>query len=334
MSTRLMNAMVLEKQREPLVYKTLPVPEPEDNQLLIKVIACGICRTDLHIIDGDLTKPKLPLILGHEIVGKVASIGRGVEGFYLNDIVGIPWVGHTCGKCKYCKTGKENLCDNALFTGYTIDGGFAEYTVADARFCFLLDPEKSKPDTAPLLCAGLIGHRSYRMIDKNAKNIGIYGFGAAAHIITQIAVAQGKNIYAFTREGDESSQAFALKMGACWAGSSNNSAPVKLDAAIIFAASGELIPKALQDVDKGGEIICGGIHMSRIPSFSYDLLWEERSVRSVANLTREDGLNFFKRIEEIPVHTETEVFELKQANEAIEKLRTGRINGAAVLVMS
>lgn len=329
-----MNAMVLEKQGESLVYKTLPVPEPGANQLLIKVIACGVCRTDLHIIDGDLTKPKLPLILGHEIVGKVAAMGRNVEGFYRNDIVGVPWVGHTCGKCKYCKAGKENLCDNALFTGYTIDGGFAEYAVADARFCFQLTPEKSKPDTAPLLCAGLIGYRSYGMIGKNAKNIGIYGFGAAAHIITQVAVAQGKNIYAFTREGDESSQAFALKMGACWAGSSNSRPPLKLDAAIIFAASGELIPKALQNVDKGGEVICGGIHMSKIPSFSYDLLWQERSVRSVANLTREDGLNFFKTLEEIPVHTETETFELKQANEAIEKLRTGRINGAAVLVMS
>lgn len=332
MPTRLMNAMVLEKQGLPLVCKTLPVPEPAANQVLVKVIACGICRTDLHIIDGDLTEPKLPLILGHEIVGKVAAIGSDVEGLHLNDIVGVPWVGHTCGKCKFCKTGKENLCDNALFTGYTIDGGFAEYTVADGRFCFLLNPEKNKPGTAPLLCAGLIGYRSYRMISKNAKNIGIYGFGAAAHIITQVAVAQGKNIYAFTRQGDESSQAFALKMGACWAGASDQNAPVKLDAAIIFAASGELIPKALQDVDKGGEVICGGIHMSKIPSFSYDLLWEERSIRSVANLTREDGMSFFNMVEEWPVHTQTEIFQLRQANEAIEKLRLGQINGAAVLV--
>jgi len=327
-----MNAMVLEKQGLPLVCKTLPVPEPAANQVLVKVIACGICRTDLHIIDGDLIEPKLPLILGHEIVGKVAAIGSDVEGLHLNDIVGVPWVGHTCGKCKFCKTGKENLCDNALFTGYTIDGGFAEYTVADGRFCFLLNPEKNKPGTAPLLCAGLIGYRSYRMISKNAKNIGIYGFGAAAHIITQVAVAQGKNIYAFTRQGDESSQAFALKMGACWAGASDQNAPVKLDAAIIFAASGELIPKALQDVDKGGEVICGGIHMSKIPSFSYDLLWEERSIRSVANLTREDGMSFFNMVEEWPVHTQTEIFQLRQANEAIEKLRLGQINGAAVLV--
>ncbi|HEY8896082.1 MAG TPA: zinc-dependent alcohol dehydrogenase family protein [Niastella sp.] len=332
MPTRLMNAMVLEKQGLPLVCKTLPVPEPAANQVLVKVIACGICRTDLHIIDGDLIEPKLPLILGHEIVGKVAAIGSDVEGLHLNDIVGVPWVGHTCGKCKFCKTGKENLCDNALFTGYTIDGGFAEYTVADGRFCFLLNPEKNKPGTAPLLCAGLIGYRSYRMISKNAKNIGIYGFGAAAHIITQVAVAQGKNIYAFTRQGDESSQAFALKMGACWAGASDQNAPVKLDAAIIFAASGELIPKALQDVDKGGEVICGGIHMSKIPSFSYDLLWEERSIRSVANLTREDGMSFFNMVEEWPVHTQTEIFQLRQANEAIEKLRLGQINGAAVLV--
>jgi propanol-preferring alcohol dehydrogenase len=329
-----MHAMVLEKRGRPLIYKELPVPEPADNQLLVKIIACGICRTDLHIIDGDLDKPKLPLILGHEIVGKVTAIGKDVNGFYLNDIVGIPWMGHTCGKCKFCKMGKENLCDDTLFTGYTIDGGFAEYTVADARFCFLLNPEKSKPGTAPLLCAGLIGYRSYQMISKNAKNIGIYGFGASAHIITQIAVAQGKNIYAFTRVGDEASQAFALKMGACWAGDSNQTPPVKLDAAIIFAASGELIPKALKDVDKAGEVICGGIHMSPIPSFSYDILWGDRSVRSVANLTRNDGLDFFKILEEIPVRAKTEAFRLQQANEAIEKLRSGAINGAAVLVMS
>lgn len=330
---RIMHAMVLEKQGQPLVYKEMPVPEPADNQLLVKIIACGICRTDLHIIDGDLDKPKLPLILGHEIVGKVIAAGKDAIGFYANDIVGIPWVGHTCGKCKFCKMGKENLCDDALFTGYTLNGGFAEYTVADARFCFLLNPEKNKPGTAPLLCAGLIGYRSYQMINRNAKNIGIYGFGASAHIITQIAVAQGKNIYAFTREGDEASQSFALKMGACWAGFSNQTPPAKLDAAIIFAASGELIPKALKDVDKAGEVICGGIHMSPIPSFSYDILWGERSVRSVANLTRDDGLSFFKVIEEIPVRTETKTFGLQQANEAIGKLRSGVINGAAVLLM-
>lgn len=329
-----MHAMVLEKQGQPLVYKKMPVPLPANNQLLVKIMACGICRTDLHIIDGDLDKPKLPLILGHEIVGKVAAIGKDVTGFYTNDIVGIPWVGHTCGKCKFCKTGKENLCDNALFTGYTIDGGFAEYTVADAHFCFLLNPEKNKPGTAPLLCAGLIGYRSYRMINKNAKSIGIYGFGASAHIITQVATAQGKDIYAFTKEGDESAQSFALKMGACWAGGSNQTPPVKLDAAIIFAAAGELIPKALKDVDKAGEVICGGIHMSPIPLFSYDILWGERSIRSVANLTRNDGVDFFKMLEEIPVRTETEVFSLERANEAIDKLRSGAINGAAVLLMN
>ncbi|MDO3642198.1 zinc-dependent alcohol dehydrogenase family protein [Mucilaginibacter sp. L3T2-6] len=333
MPAQLMNAMVLEKQQQHLVHKILPVPAPDASQLLIKVMACGICRTDLHIIDGDLTSPKLPLIPGHEIVGKVTGIGKHVTGYALNDIVGIPWVGHTCGKCKFCKAGKENLCDNALFTGYTIDGGFAEYTVADARFCFPLSLEQSKPGAAPLLCAGLIGYRSYRMINKDARNIGIYGFGAAAHILTQIAVAQGKSIYAFTREGDKASQAFALKMGACWAAGSDAVAPLKLDAAIIFAAAGELIPKALRDVDKAGEVICGGIHMSPIPSFSYDILWQERCVRSVANLTRDDGLSFFKTIDKIPVHTETEIFELRQANHAIEKLRSGRINGAAVLVM-
>ncbi|ASU31967.1 zinc-dependent alcohol dehydrogenase family protein [Mucilaginibacter xinganensis] len=328
---KLMAAMVLKKKGGPLVYEQVAMPSPSSEQVLIRVIACGICRTDLHIIDGELDKPKLPLVPGHEIVGRVAGMGKNVTGFKINDIVGVPWVGYTCGYCKFCKLGKENLCDNALFTGYTIDGGFAEYTVANGRFCFLLDA--GKPETAPLLCAGLIGFRSYRMISNAAKNIGIYGFGASAHIITQIAKAQGKNIYAFTRPGDVQAQLFAKKMGACWVGGSDEIPPLKLDAAIIFAAVGALIPKALNDVDKGGEVICGGIHMSEIPAFSYDILWEERVVKSVANLTRADGVDFFNLLKEISVHTQTKIFSLQQANQAILKLRKGEISGAAVLVM-
>jgi propanol-preferring alcohol dehydrogenase len=327
-----MRAMVLEKPGRPLVYKELSVPAPTTGQVLVKVIACGICRTDLHVIDGELTHPKLPLIPGHEIIGRVAGLGSEVTGHQINDLVGVPWLGYTCGKCKYCKTGKENLCDNALFTGYTINGGYAEYTAADARFCFHLTESYGKPASAPLLCAGLIGFRSYQMIDAEAKNIGLYGFGAAAHIITQVAVSQGKNIFAFTREGDTKAQEFARKTGACWTGG-NIEAPEKLDAAIIFAPAGELIPKALKDVDKGGQVICGGIHMSAIPSFSYDLLWEERMIKSVANLTRNDGIEFFKLLKGINVHTQTELFSLQQANKAIVKFREGGISGAAVLVM-
>src|SRR5665213_1688293 len=299
-----MNAMVLEHPRQPLVFKTVPVPKPAAGQVLIKVIACGICRTDLHVVDGELTKPKLPLIPGHEIIGRVACMSSRTEGVKLNDLVGVPWMGYTCGKCKFCKLGKENLCENAGFTGYTIDGGYAEYTVADARFCILLSEEHGKAASAPLLCAGLIGFRSYEMTE-SAKNIGLYGFGAAAHIITQVAVAQGKNIFAFTKEGDTHGQAFAVKMGACWAGSSSNMPPEKLDAAIIFAPAGELIPKALKDVDKAGIVVCGGIHMSEIPSFSYDLLWGERVLRSVANLTRKDGVGFFDILKQVKVNTQT-----------------------------
>jgi propanol-preferring alcohol dehydrogenase len=328
-----MRAMVLEHQNHPLVFKTLPVPKPAADQVLIKVIACGICRTDLHVIDGELTQPKLPLIPGHEIIGRVAAIGDNVKGFNIDDLVGVPWLGYTCGTCKFCKMGKENLCDNARFTGYTIDGGYAEYTVADARFCFLLSAEYDKAGSAPLLCAGLIGFRSYQMIDPGAKNIGMYGFGAAAHILIQIAKAQGKNTFAFTRDGDIASQSFAKNLGAYWVGGSTDTPPEKLDAAIIFAPAGELIPKALQDVDKGGDVICGGIHMSEIPAFSYDLLWEERAVKSVANLTRKDGLDFFDLLKSVNIHTQTELFTLSQANEALDKLRAGKVKGAAVLVM-
>jgi propanol-preferring alcohol dehydrogenase len=329
-----MHAMVLESRGASPVYKEVPLPKPATDQVLIKIIACGICRTDLHVIDGELSEPKLPLIPGHEIIGRVAGLGNAVTGFKLNDLVGVPWLGYTCGACKYCMQGKENLCDNARFTGYTIDGGYAEYTVADARFCFLLADEYNKPSAAPLLCAGLIGFRSYQMINKASTNIGLYGFGAAAHIITQIAIAQGKKIFAFTRDADIESRQFALKMGACWVGGSTSNPPEKLDAAIIFAPAGELIPKALKDVDKGAEVICGGIHMSDIPSFPYDLLWGERMIKSVANLTRKDGLDFFDTLKSISVSTQTELFKLAQANEALEKLRVGKIKGAAVLIMN
>ncbi|QEC80355.1 zinc-dependent alcohol dehydrogenase family protein [Mucilaginibacter ginsenosidivorax] len=328
-----MNAMILEAAGQPLVYKQVNVPIPTDVQLQIKVIACGICRTDLHIIDGELNEPKLPLIPGHQVIGRVKMSGKKVTGFKTDDIVGIPWLGYTCGECKFCLSGRENVCDRALFTGYTINGGYAEYMVADARFCFLMPKEYQEAGASPLLCAGLIGFRSYRMIGANAHNIGIYGFGAAAHIITQVAKVQGKQIFAFTRAGDAESQSFALKMGASWAGNNDATPPEKLDAAIIFAPAGELVPKALKDTDKTGQVICGGIHMSNIPSFSYNLLWGERSLQSVANLTREDGLAFLKQLQKSPVETQTTHFKLHQANEALNLLRSGKITGAAVLVM-
>lgn len=328
-----MRAMVLEEQKKPLICKEVPVPQSGKGQVLIKIKACGICRTDLHVIDADLKEPKLPLIPGHEIIGHIVQPCDNVSDLKIGDLVGVPWVGYTCGVCKFCKAGKENLCDNARFTGYTIDGGYAEYAVANARFCFRLDEKYDDPAFSPLLCAGLIGFRSYHMINPVVKNIGIYGFGASAHIITQIAVAQGKKIFAFTKDGDGKGQAFAREMGAHWAGGSGETPPEKLDAAIIFASAGELIPKALKDVDKGGEVICGGIHMSNIPSFSYDLLWGERLIRSVANLTRHDGLDFFELLKNVPVKTQTQLFKLEQANEALDKLRNGEIKGAAVLVM-
>jgi len=328
-----MNAMVLEEQQKALTFKQLPIPVAGANEVLIKIKACGICRTDLHVIDAELTSPKLPLIPGHEIIGEVVNKGNDVIDLQAGDLVGVPWLGYTCGKCKFCLQGKENLCDNARFTGYTVDGGYAEYTVANARFCFKLDGKYGTPSAAPLMCAGLIGFRSYHMLDEQLKNIGIYGFGASAHIITQVAIAQGRNIYAFTRDGDKKSQDFALEMGACWAGGSSETPPVKLDAALIFASAGELVPKTLADIDKGGTVICGGIHMSEIPAFSYDLLWGERTVKSVANLTRRDGLDFFNSLKETPVKTQVTLFKLEQANEALNKLRKGEITGAAVLMM-
>ncbi|MFA6245854.1 MAG: zinc-dependent alcohol dehydrogenase family protein [Mucilaginibacter sp.] len=328
-----MQAMILEKAGGRLVYKQVPIPQPDDRQVLIKILACGICRTDLHILDGELARPKLPLILGHEIVGTIVKTGSAVKGLNPGQLVGIPWLGQTCGCCKFCVEGKENLCDNPLFTGYTIDGGYAEYTVADARFCFILNENQHQPASAPLLCAGLIGFRSYCMIAPASQNIGLYGFGVAAHILIQIATTQGKKVFAFTKDGDTSGQEFARKMGACWAGGSSDSPPEVLDAAIIFAAAGELIPKALNDVGKGGQVICGGIHMSEIPAFSYDLLWGERSLKSVANLTRQDGIDFFLLLRNIAIQTQTELFQLHEANEAISKFRSGQIKGAAVLVM-
>ena len=328
-----MQAMVFEGAGKPLALKQVPIPVPGEDQVLIKIIACGICRTDLHVLDGELTKPKLPLIPGHEIIGTVISTGKNVQDIKENELVGVPWLGYTCGKCKYCRNGKENLCENARFTGYTLDGGYAQYTAAFSKYCFKLSEQYRNPESAPLLCAGLIGFRSYRMIDPKAINIGMYGFGAAAHILIQVARAQNKKVFAFTRDGDSKSQSFARELGAHWVGGSSDVPPEKLDAAIIFAPIGALVPEALKHLDKGGEVICGGIHMSQIPAFSYDLLWEERVVRSVANLAREDGLNFFDLLKSIAVHTQTELFPLSRANEAIAKLRKGEIKGAAVLVM-
>jgi propanol-preferring alcohol dehydrogenase len=330
----MMQAMVLEQPGKPLVLKTVPLPAPSDGQVLVKIIACGVCRTDLHIVDGELSKPKLPLIIGHEIVGKVIKKGRTVTKLRKGDVVGIPWLGYTCGKCKYCRNERENLCENALFTGYTIDGGYAEYTVAHEKYCFPIVEQYANASGSPLLCAGLIGYRSYTMIGDHVTNLGIYGFGAAAHILIQLAIFQGKRIFAFTREGDVNAQAFSRKLGATWAGDSSQEPPQRLDAAIIFAPVGNLVPKALLDLDKGGVVVCGGIHMSDIPSFPYSILWEERVIRSVANLTRKDGEQFLKIAPRVPIKTETQTFPLRQANEALFALRSGKVQGAAVLVMA
>jgi len=326
-----MRAMVMERRGTTLQLREMPTPRPATGELLLKVTACGICRTDLHVVDGELTEPKLPLVPGHQIVGVVERCGEGVTGFQPGDRVGVPWLGGTCGECEFCRSGRENLCDRALFTGYQKNGGFADYCTADSRFCFPL-PE-GYPDTqaAPLLCAGLIGYRSLHMAGEG-KRLGIYGFGAAAHIVTQVAVWQGRQIYAFTRPGDGAGQTFAREMGACWAGGSFDAPPTPLDAAIIFAPAGELVPAALRAVGKGGIVVCGGIHMSDIPAFSYDILWGERSIISVANLTRRDGVEFLKLAPRVPIRTEVEIFPLEQANEALAALREGGIRGAGVLV--
>jgi len=328
-----MQAMVMERPRQPLVLKTVAVPLPSSHQVLVKIIACGVCRTDLHVLDGELTTPKLPLIIGHEVVGIIVKRGNSVAHLNEGDIIGVPWLGYTCGECKYCRNDKENLCENALFTGYTIDGGYAEYTVAYEKYCFPIAEQYANAAGSPLLCAGLIGYRSYSMIGDHVINLGIYGFGAAAHILIQVAIYQGKKVYAFTRDGDKEAQSFALKLGASWAGNSSESPPKKLDAAIIFAPVGELVPKALGDVDKGGVIVCGGIHMSDIPAFPYRILWEERMIRSVANLTRKDGEQFLKIAPEIPIKTEIQTFALDKANDALNNLRQGKVHGAAVLTM-
>jgi propanol-preferring alcohol dehydrogenase len=309
----------------------LLTPTPGPGEVLVQVRACAVCRTDLHVVDGELLSPKLPLIPGHEIIGIVTARGAGAERFKPGDRVGIPWLGWTCGACKYCRAGRENLCDQARFTGYTLDGGYAEYTLADQRYCFPIPASYSDAEAAPLLCAGLIGYRSL-VKTGDAKRIGIYGFGAAAHIIAQVARFQDREIYAFTRRGDREAQQFAKSLGAVWAGDSESLPPEKLDAAIIFAPAGELVPLALKAVGKGGVIVCGGIHMSDIPAFPYDLLWEERSICSVANLTRRDGEEFFALAPRVPVRTTVQTFPLSEANDALNRLSAGQIRGAAVLV--
>jgi propanol-preferring alcohol dehydrogenase len=329
-----MKAMVLEKKGEKLKEKEMPVPQINADQVLIKIKACGVCHTDLHIIDQELAKPKLPLIPGHEIVGTIVKTGDNVKKFKINDRVGVPWLGYTCGHCKYCMRGQENLCENAGFTGYTIDGGYAEFTAAYQNYCFHIPDQYEDAEASPLLCAGLIGYRTYRMAGKNKEHLGIYGFGAAAHIVAQIAVHQGSKVYAFTRPGDIKAQEFARRLGAVWAGDSNQSPPEKLDAALIFAPVGSLIPAALRESDKGAVIVSGGIHMSDIPSFPYNILWEERVIRSVANLTREDGEELLKIAPEVPVKTEITRLPLNKANEALDKLRAGKVEGAFVLTMN
>lgn len=326
-----MRAMVLQQAGTPLKLCEWPVPSPGPGQILVQVHACGVCRTDLHIIDGELTKPRLPLIPGHEIVGTVASLGAGVSGFQIGERIGVPWLGHTCGVCDFCRRGEENLCDAPGFTGYTLDGGYAEYTVADQHYCFPLPDAYNDLEAAPLLCAGLIGYRSYRMAGMNVRHLGIYGFGAAAHIIAQIAVYQGKKIYAFTRPDDTASQQFARQLGAVWVGDSGENPPQPLDAAIIFAPVGALLPAALRAVRKGGIVVCGGIHMSDIPAFPYRILWEERQIRSVANLTRQDGIELLQIAAEARVQTSVTPFPLSEANRAISQLRNGQLQGAAVL---
>lgn len=325
-----MKAMVLETANTPLKLKDVPEPETGENQLKLKVKTCGVCRTDLHILDGELDNPNLPLIPGHQIVGSVEEIGPGVSGFGTGDKVGVPWLGYTCGECEFCRSDRENLCDNARFTGYDIDGGFAEYTVADARFCFPIPEKYPAQQAAPLLCAGLIGYRSLRKTG-DAQRLGLYGFGSAAHIITQVILDQGKEVYAFTKPGDEQGQEFARSLGASWAGGSETLPSEKLDAAIIFAPVGKLVPQALKALKKGGDVICGGIHMSDIPSFPYSDLWEERTIESVANLTRRDGAEFMQLAPEIPIQSQVTTYSLEDANGALEDLREGNFEGSAVL---
>jgi len=326
-----MKAMLLDAARQPLRSAEIAVPRPGPGQVLIRVAACGVCRTDLHIIDGELTEPKLPLVLGHEIIGVIEANGAGAERFAPGERVGVPWLGETDGVCRYCRSGRENLCDHARFTGYHIDGGYAEFTVADEAFCFKIPASFSDVEAAPLMCAGLIGYRAL-LIAGDALRLGIFGFGAAAHIITQVAVSEGRRVFAFTRPGDSAGQEFARQMGAVWAGDSTAQAPEELDAAILFAPVGELVPVALRAVAKGGAVVCAGIHMSDIPSFPYELLWEERQIRSVANLTRKDGEEFLALAPAVPVKTHVQPYPLARANEALADFRQGKLQGAAVLV--
>jgi alcohol dehydrogenase, propanol-preferring len=328
-----MRAMVLEKPRQRLMLLDVAKPKPDAGQLLVRLSACAVCRTDLHIVDGELPDPKLPLIPGHQIVGRVEQVGTGVEKFSIGDRVGIPWLGWTDGECVYCRSNRENLCDRARFTGYTMDGGYGEFVVADARFCFHLPEQYDDVDVAPLLCAGMLGYRSYRKTG-DARRLGIYGFGNAAHLIAQIAIYQRREIFAFTRPGDKAGQESARKLGTTWAGGSDEMPPEKLDAAIVFAPVGEIVPLALRALAKGGIVVCGGIHMSDIPSFPYADLWGERTICSVANLTRRDGEEFLEIAPRVPVRTETEIFPLEEANTALDRFRAGKLKGTAVLMMS
>lgn len=325
-----MKAMLLRAARHPLILQELPVPVPQQGQLLLRVRACGICRTDLHILDGELNEPNLPIILGHQIVGSVVDTSQTSGRFRKGDRVGVPWLGWSCGECIYCRTERENLCDSARYTGYQIDGGLAEYTIADERFCFPIPDDYPDLQAAPLLCAGLIGYRALGMTG-DAKRLGLYGFGASAHILLQVARYQQREVYAFSRPGDVAGQEFAKRLGAVWTGDSLQHPPLPLDAAIIFAPAGHLVTTALSAVAKGGVVVCAGIHMSDIPSFPYSLLWGERTIRSVANLTRRDGAEFLTLAPKVPVKTEVHVYELERANEALDDLRTGRFAGAAVI---
>ncbi len=328
-----MHAMVVDRPGQPLRRTVRPEPRPAPGQLLLRVRACAVCRTDLHVVDGELPDPKLPLVPGHEIVGIVTEMGGGVEGFKTGDRVGVPWLGWTCGECSYCRSDRENLCDRAKFTGYTVDGGYAEYTVADARFCFPIPKSYRDAEAAPLLCAGLIGYRSLVKAG-DASRLGIYGFGAAGHLVTQVARHQGRQVFAFTRQGDNAGQRSALDLGAAWAGASEEAPPEPLDAAIIFAPIGGLVPRALRSVAKGGTVVCGGIHMSDLPSFPYELLWGERTICSVANLTRQDGREFFDLVSRVPVRPQIQGFSLFEANAALDGLRQGTLHGTAVLEMA
>ena len=327
-----MKAMLLDVVGRPLRLAELPIPVPKEDEVLLRVHACGVCRTDLHVMDGELTNPKTPLVLGHEIVGVLVAKGQEVAQYTIGQRLGVPWLGYTCGQCNYCATNHENLCDNARFTGYTLDGGFAEYALANQHYCFALPDTYSDAEAAPLLCAGLIGYRAL-LAAGNARCLGIYGFGAAAHILAQVAHHQGRKVFAFTKPGDVAGQRFAIELGAAWAGDSDTAPPEKMDAAIIFAPVGALIPQALGDVVKGGIVVCAGIHMTDIPQFPYSILWGERTLRSIANLTRRDGEEFLALASKIGIRPEVEKFPLNAANDALNQLRLGKIRGAAVLVM-